>query len=328
MTIFGLVRFWAVPLLLAFPAILHADDIAPPLTLAPSACYQTTNTLASNSLEKRSSLIRQELLLANSPNVLIVAHRGDWRNAPENSLQAISNCIDMGVDIVEIDIAKSKDNQLVLMHDKTLDRTTTGSGYVSDLTLQELKDLHLKNGQDIPTRHQIPTLEEALLVAKNNILVNLDKAYYLMPEVIQIAKKTETLDHIIIKGKVPYKTVVIDLKEHLDKLLFMPIVNLDDQNSNEIINSYLDQMTPVAFEFVFEHEPIEVQQKFLELRNQGSRVWINSLWPFFNAGHDDDLAVHDKEGSYGWLVRNGANIIQTDRPQLLLEYLQSKGLHR
>ena len=61
-------------------------------------------------------------------SVLVVSHRADWRNAPENSLQAIQNCIDMGVDMVEIDLKKTKDGHLILMHDKTIDRTTTGKG--------------------------------------------------------------------------------------------------------------------------------------------------------------------------------------------------------
>ena len=67
--------------------------------------------------------------------VIVVSHRGDWRNAPENSLQAIKNCIKMGVDMVEIDIRETKDGHLVLMHDKTIDRTTTGKGLVKEWTL-------------------------------------------------------------------------------------------------------------------------------------------------------------------------------------------------
>lgn len=74
-----------------------------------------------------------------SNSVLVVSHRADWRNAPENSLQAIQNCIDMGVDIIEIDLKKTKDGHLILMHDKKIDRTTTGKGYPADYTLEELR---------------------------------------------------------------------------------------------------------------------------------------------------------------------------------------------
>jgi glycerophosphoryl diester phosphodiesterase len=75
--------------------------------------------------EVNAQRVKEIIKQLQNPNgrVLVVAHRGDWRNAPENSIQAIHNAIAMGVDIVEIDIHKTKDGQLVLMHDETIDRT-------------------------------------------------------------------------------------------------------------------------------------------------------------------------------------------------------------
>lgn len=72
--------------------------------------------------------IRKELFNPASGKVLVAAHRGDWRNACENSLEAIENAVQMGVDIVEVDLARTKDGHLILLHDNTLDRTTTGKG--------------------------------------------------------------------------------------------------------------------------------------------------------------------------------------------------------
>ena len=95
----------------------------------------TLVVFAENRVEK---LIR-ELNNPKSKKVFVVAHRGDWRNAPENSLQAFQNCIDMGVDMIELDLHMSKDSVLFLMHDNTVDRTTNGRGKVSDLTSDELK---------------------------------------------------------------------------------------------------------------------------------------------------------------------------------------------
>ena len=117
--------------------------------------------------------------LENSKNdqVIVVAHRGDWRNAPENSLQAIQNCIDMGVDMIEIDVRMTRDSVLVLMHDETIDRTTTGSGAVQDFTYDSLQTFFLRDGLRHATPHKVPTLEEALMVSKDKILVNLDKSY-------------------------------------------------------------------------------------------------------------------------------------------------------
>ena len=103
--------------------------------------------------------IREKQMSRDSTSVIVVAHRGDWRNFPENSLEAIDNAIKMGVDIVELDVKKTKDGELILMHDRTLDRTTTGKGKVEDHTLAEIKDLRLRNGCHIKTIYNVRTLE-------------------------------------------------------------------------------------------------------------------------------------------------------------------------
>lgn len=100
----------------------------------------------------------------------MIAHRGDWRNAPENSIQCIENAIEMGVDMVEIDIQPTKDRNFICMHDETLERTSTGVGAIKDYTTEELKKLVLRSGNGIKTRRQIPTLEEVLKVCKTEFL--------------------------------------------------------------------------------------------------------------------------------------------------------------
>ena len=99
------------------------------------ACKNETSSKKINNVNGKSNFISIQKKITNlkdskNNQVIVVAHRGDWRNAPENSLQAIQNCIDMGVDMVEIDIRETKDCHLVLMHDKTLDRTTNGKGEI------------------------------------------------------------------------------------------------------------------------------------------------------------------------------------------------------
>jgi glycerophosphoryl diester phosphodiesterase len=75
------------------------------------------------------------------PSRGICAHRGASDTHPENTLAAFREAIRLGVHMIEFDVALSKDGQLVLMHDTTVDRTTDGDGPVSELTLAELKKL-------------------------------------------------------------------------------------------------------------------------------------------------------------------------------------------
>ncbi len=112
---------------------------------------------------------------------LVIAHRADVSNYPENSLAAIQSCINMGVDMVELDLRKSADGVWVLSHDATLMRTTNGIGLVGSKTLTELKQLNLKEGRGGFTRkteHTIATFAEALQLCKGKIMINLDKLSY------------------------------------------------------------------------------------------------------------------------------------------------------
>ncbi|WP_206604264.1 glycerophosphodiester phosphodiesterase family protein [Aquimarina sediminis] len=270
-----------------------------------------------------------ELDDSRSDKIMVIAHRGDWRNAPENSLRAIKNCIDMGVDMVELDVRKTQDNQLIVMHDATLDRTTTGHGKISETTLDSIKKLVLKNGLGSPTSHKVPTLKEALNLAKGKILINLDKCYDYFEDVYQVLKETNTENQVILKGfNKTVNEVQNDLGSKLDTIIFMPVINLDKEtNATQVIEEYQDQINPVAVELVFSKENSKVLYDFDKIKQKGARIWVNSLWGSLNAGYEDDKATNDIEGIYGWYVKKGVNMIQTDRPELLLKYLRSKKLH-
>ncbi|MFT2010543.1 glycerophosphodiester phosphodiesterase family protein [Pontibacter sp. 13R65] len=279
-----------------------------------------------NSLE----VILQEFYQPAGNQVLVVAHRGDWRNAPENSLQAIRNAMDMGVDILEIDIQKTKDGQLVLLHDKTLDRTTTGTGRVDHHTLHELKQLYLKGGHGVATSHRIPTLEEAMLLMKGRVMVNLDKGYDHFKEAYAVLEATGTVQQTILKSGHSYDKVSQENGEILQKVPFMPVVGLDNPHALQIIKSYQLELKPAAFELVFKTDTSAVLRDIDQIKRTGARVWVNSLWPSLNASHHDDLAVEGGKAdeSWGWLLEKGFNIIQTDRPAELLAYLRARRLHR
>ena len=99
------------------------------------------------------------------PATLLAAHRGGAALWPENSLLAFRNAIALGADFIEFDVHLSKDGELVVIHDPTLERTTTGTGPVWDLTVAELKALRLKDRTGAVTAEAVPTLDEVVAVA-------------------------------------------------------------------------------------------------------------------------------------------------------------------
>ena len=104
--------------------------------------------------------------------MLRIGHRGARAYAPENTLTSFKKALEIGVDAVELDVRKTKDNQLVVIHDADVKRTTDGEGLVSELTLKEIKSFSAEKGE------KIPTLQEALdfFDKKVKVLIELKKA--------------------------------------------------------------------------------------------------------------------------------------------------------
>ncbi|MFN7132645.1 MAG: glycerophosphodiester phosphodiesterase, partial [Myxococcales bacterium] len=107
--------------------------------------------------------------LANLPRPALVAHRGGGLLRPENTLEAFAHALELGADVLELDVRLSKDGQVVVIHDGLLDRTTDGSGPVEARTLGELRALdagaRFTRGGEAPFRGRgvrIPTFEEVL----------------------------------------------------------------------------------------------------------------------------------------------------------------------
>ncbi|MFW0718202.1 glycerophosphodiester phosphodiesterase family protein [Pedobacter sp. N23S346] len=279
--------------------------------------------------QSKPELSLNQVFNPKSKTVLVTAHRGDWRNTPENSIQALKNCIAMGVDIMELDLKKTKDGYLVIMHDRDIDRTTTGKGDVSDYTLAEIQKFFLRSGSGHPTKHQVPTFKEILSIAKDHIIIDVDKGYDYYPQVIKELREAGMIGQAIVnvKNSTPLTTIEQEQGKIDDDITIMPIVDMKRPDALQIINSYkLHKRT--VLQANFNTDTLAILKHLGEFRSNYG-LWINSLWPEQNGGHDDDRAVEEnrKDETWGWLVNQKANMIQTDRPKELIEYLKDKKLH-
>lgn len=279
--------------------------------------------------ENRAEGLRARLLAGDTTAVFVVAHRGDWRYAPENSVAAIEHSIAVGVDVVELDLQLTRDSVLIVMHDATLNRTTTGKGRVADWTLDSIRTLKLKNGCGIRTKHPVPTLEEALLAAKGRVLVNLDKADRYFDLVVPVLERTGTTRQIVMKGSKSADEVLALYGKYLDEVIYMPVVNLDNENAAELMQGYIADLKPAAYELLYaQSEDTVLPLRMRDTLRGRALIWYNTLWDTLCGGHDDDLSLEDPDAAFGYLIDTlGARIIQTDRAEHLLNYLRQRGLH-
>lgn len=280
-------------------------------------------------LQTKADSILHRLKNPTKKQVMVVSHRGDWRYAPENSLMAIQRCIDLGVDIVEIDVRLTKDGHLVLLHDETLNRTTNGSGKLSDKTLEEVKQLRLKNACGVRhSRQQVPTLREVMLLAKDKIMINLDKVEgATVREAYEVLKETKTLNQVIFKGRETADFMLNKYGDLMKKIIYMPILIDNTTNPSEFVSTYNKKLNPLAYEVTFPTTTSENFKQIKHLNKQGISVLTIPLWDALVAGHTDEVALLEgPDKAWGWLIENGANAIMTDRPEELINYLKRKGL--
>ncbi len=98
----------------------------------------------------------------------IIGHRGAMGHAPENTIKSFNKALELGVDMIELDVTCCKSGEVVVFHDDRIDRTTNGEGYVQELNLQQLKTLDAGEGENIPT------LNESLSFINRRAMVNIE----------------------------------------------------------------------------------------------------------------------------------------------------------
>ena len=244
-----------------------------------------------------------------SDRVLIAAHRAYHSKYPENSLAAIKHSIESGIDIIEIDVRQTKDGKIVLMHDSSIDRTTTGSGQLSDFTYNQLLEFELKKNNSDKLAHKIPLLREALKIAKDKIMIDIDIKGAPLNKLVSIVTMTETeKQSIFFDSEFPVLDSILAIN---DNLIIMPRAR-SEKDVDEILLNYDPQIIHIDPSFYNNTVITKIKQS-------GARIWINAL------GKPDSIASSGNiELGYGSLLSGGANVIQTDMPVILKEYLDSR----
>ena len=260
--------------------------------------------------------------------VLVVAHRGNWREAPENSIASIQSSIDIGVDIVEIDVRKTSDGHLILMHDSDVNRTTNGSGTVSSKTLAEIKELLLVNRYGIVTNERIPTLKEAMQTAKGKIIVMVDKANDYFKETYEVLKETQTLNQALFIEFYQYREAISVMSYDLfQNSLYVPRLKENVDNNSSYINPFIENDAAHAFEIRFSTANSHTLKVIPQLKEANISIWMTAIENDMVAGYTDRVSLTYPELGWGKCIALGANVLMTDYPENLIKYLSENNKH-
>ena len=274
--------------LMAFAQVVHAQNKGP--------YYLSFGT---------STQLHEYFKYSDRDDPLISGHRGGMvAGMPENSIEAMEYTLQHTPAFFEIDPRLSKDSVIVLVHDATLDRTTTGTGRVSDYTVEELKKLRLKDKYGELTDFQIPTLEEAIVWARGKTILNLDKKDVPLEMTAKLIQRLAVTGHVMVTVHTAEQAAFY--LERIPDIMFSAFVrNLDE------FNSYVTAGIPWSqvMAYVGPEWREDQQELYEKLHHAGVKYMIST------APSADHLQTSEERAeAYRDIIRSGADVIESDLP--------------
>ena len=267
--------------------------------------------------------LQRVVALAHDPasaHVMIEAHRGALSpELPENSIASIEYAVALGVDWVEIDVALTRDGALVLMHDNTLDRTTTLSGAVGDYTLSEIQAAFLRLDSGALTEQHPPSLAEALDAMAGRIHFRLDLkcGEACLEAAYDLVSEKGLMDQAVIPLSVRPRALAEGLTD--DQIIVMG-AKIEEVGTPDAAPAGADYLQ--LKDFSADNPPLALAAEFTP------HVRLVAF-PYDDrraGGRGDGLSASDPEAGWGWLVAAGADIFLTDTPEAAISWLEANGL--
>jgi len=201
--------------------------------------------------------------------ILRIAHRGASGYAPENSVEAFRKAILLRSDVVEFDVRTTKDGELVVAHDDSIDRVTDGSGTISTLTLNEIQGYNLANGE------RIPTFFEVIELLMNRCVFKIDiKDIHSVGDVMRVIVSRGIEDLTIVTSKIH------SALEEIRRISSMVRVELGGYMGNEPLEHELKKIKDLKADILSPHVSIVNEEMVRKAHSQGIdvHVWdVNDL---------------------------------------------------
>ncbi len=259
-------------------------------------------------------------------NIWVAAHRG-WRSEyPENTLPAFKAALDLGVDQIETDVRVSRDGELVLIHDATVDRTTNGTGKVCDKLFAELRALDA--GSHMGERfkgEKIPTLIEFMDLVKDHPTITLDielkeypedgweeTSYDVCDRVLKIVDDYGFADRVVINafsGKL-HEYINDKYGKKYRQHVYYPVAHLKTGMTRD---PYEYAYCCCMFKALYSDLNMATKEEFDRMAALGPEPWAGAC-------------VKDERG-VDLAIENGATLITCDNPDVILDLLRKKGYH-
>ena len=267
--------------------------------------------------QRKGISLSYKLTDKDNKDVLLAADMGDWHGTVENSLRSIEKAVEKDAAIVPIDLQLTKDGELVLMKDDSLNRVMYVEGkpvYVKDLTLKELRRYaYRKSGNDPSTDKVVPTLADAIAFAQGKILLLIKNSSTYIDKIAKVVHSLGAEKMVILGG----------LTEQADTkgLLFMPLVDLDSMSAMSKLQAWL-KLNPSAVELRFANRANALLPAALKQTLQVCRVAFDICGKGY-AGNFRDMTHDDKPADvFDPMIATGATIFISNEVKPFSRYLK------
>lgn len=247
---------------------------------------------------------------------IISGHRGGMVTGfPENSIATFENTLKHTPAFFEIDPRLTKDSVIVLMHDATLDRTTTGTGKLGDYTWEELKKLRLKDSEGNVTEHRIPTLDEAIEWARGKTVLNLDRKDVPFSMIKRMIRNHKADAFIMLTVHSPEQAR--DYYDDNKDRMFSTFIKTKQE-----LEGYEKAGIPAANMIAYIGPTVrpENQELYQLLNARGIMCMISAASTYDKLPNQAERAA-----AYRAIIQDGASILESDRPIEVAEALKVAG---
>ncbi|MEP2781216.1 MAG: glycerophosphodiester phosphodiesterase family protein [Pseudoruegeria sp.] len=269
-----------------------------------------------------------QVISPDNTDLMIISHRGEWSVEPENSIAGMTLAASMGADMVELDVQRTNEGILYLMHDDTTDRMTNRIGDTTSVMDDEFETLVLRRAAGGPnallTRVPVPSLRDALEAARGRVHLNIDTKHRRDLEAVgDLVFQMGMQDQVLIKMVVDPTDPDLTIRDAswFRGLTFMPVM-LDPrpgkmaQDAVELVRQFDAKIIEISFLSLD-----ELDETTNCMRALGVRMWCNTLDPVHPLDYSDARALKSPDDVWGTLMCHGIGAIQTDQTTALSRYI-------
>lgn len=258
--------------------------------------------------------------------VLIAAHRGTWGgNIIQNTIGAYETSLLSGAHIIEVDVVQSTDGDFFAFHTGQEPGLLRIEKNLKEMTTAEIEACKFTNCTQEFVSEKINRLDDILEHFKNRCLINIDRSWWFWEDTIKLLKRHNMPDQIILKSA-PEKELLRVLQNIGAELMYMPIIRREGQL--ETAKNYAVNLIGTEIIFNTEESPLVTNSFIDNLHNEGLLAWANAITlddtTYLSAGHDDNTSIlQNMDKGWGWIIDKGFDIIQTDWPLHLSQYIKN-----